>query len=212
ACSTTAATTSPPSAGTSDPTGEPSPPGATTTGRPPPSPRPDPHDKGPATRRGHGGAERSAAVLNNQIIITDGNVCVRAKRNDKGVVDAADLTTLEWEELRSRNADSTKVKLVKCARCWELYRSVQWMQTFNRMGTRVFRHRPGEQRPDQDYESVATAPPAAYNGRAFMIVGAEGYTPRKEAWAPNRTTRADGRRTGIRTSADERQRSPFSAG
>src|SRR5690606_8950794 len=52
-------------------------------------PRPDPHDKGPRNRGAPEDREERAAVLNNQIIITDGNVCARAKRNDKGVVDAA---------------------------------------------------------------------------------------------------------------------------
>jgi hypothetical protein len=129
-------------------------------------------------------------VLNNQIIITDGNVCARARRNDKGVVDAAELTTLEWEELRSRNTDSAKVKLVKCAKCWELYRSVQWMQTFNRMGTRVVRHQPGEQRPDHDYDPVETPGHVAHVDRALSVWGQEGYPARREVWTPNRKARS----------------------
>ncbi|URN11317.1 hypothetical protein LUW77_03225 [Streptomyces radiopugnans] len=150
-------------------------------------------------------------MLNNQIIITDDNICTRARRNDRGVVDAAELTPLEWEELRSRNVNSTRVKLVKCAKCWELYRSVQWMRTFNRMGTRVVSHQPGEQHPDHDYDPVETAEHRAYNDRAFMIGEAEGYNPRKEAWAPNRKTRADVLLTGTLTIAYEHQHSPFSA-
>ncbi|MGA4964461.1 hypothetical protein [Streptomyces pseudogriseolus] len=151
-------------------------------------------------------------MLNNQIIITDGNVCPRAKRNDKGVIDAAQLTPSEWEELRSRNANSTKAKLVKCAKCWQLYQSEQWLKTFNRLGTRVISHQPGEQRPDHDYDPVETAEHRAYNERAFLIGEAEGYNPRKEAWAPNRKTRADVLLTGTVTIAYEHQHSPFSTG
>lgn len=151
-------------------------------------------------------------MLNNQIIITDGNVCARAKRNDKGVVDAAELTSVEWEDLRARNVNSPKARLVQCAKCWELYRSVQWMRTFNRLGTRVVSHQPGEQRPDHDYDPVETAEHRAYNDRAFMIGEAEGYNPRKEAWAPNRKTRADVLLTGTFTIAYEHQHSPFSTG
>lgn len=150
-------------------------------------------------------------MLNNQIIITDGNVCPRALRNDKGVVDANELTSNEWEQLRARNANSTKIQLVQCAKCWELYHEVQWLKTYNLGLTRVVSHQPGESRPDHDYEPVETPEHRAYNDRAFMIGEAEGYNPRKEAWAPNMKTRADVLLTGTLTIAYEHQHSPFSA-
>lgn len=151
-------------------------------------------------------------MLNNQIIITDGNVCARALRNDKGVVDAKELSSNEWEELRGRNANSTKAKLVQCAKCWELYREVQWLQTYSTgRGTRVIRHQPGESRSDHGYEPVETPEHHAWNERAFIIGDAEGYNPRKEAWAPNMKTRADVLLTGTLTIAYEHQHSPFSA-
>lgn len=149
-------------------------------------------------------------MLNNQIIITDRSVCHRALRNDKGVVDAAGLTNAEWEQLRAQNAHSTKVKLVKCAKCWELYREVQWLKTYNLGATRVVSHQPGESRYDHDYEPLETAEHRAYNDRAFMIGEAEGYNPRREAWAPNMKTRADVLLTGTLTIAYEHQHSPFS--
>jgi hypothetical protein len=151
-------------------------------------------------------------VLNNQIIITNSNVCPRVARNDKGVVDAKELASTEWEELCGQNANSTKVRLVKCAKCWELYREVQWLQTYSTgRGTPVIRHQPGESRPDHGYEPVETPEHRAYNDRAFMIGEAEGYNPRKEAWAPNMKTRADVLLTGTLTIAYEHQHSPFSA-
>ena len=151
-------------------------------------------------------------MLNNQIIITDGNVCARAPRNDKGVVDANELSIREWEELRGQNANSTKAKLVQCAKCWELYREVQWLKTYSTSrGTPVCSHQPGESRPDHDYEPLETPEHRAYNNRAFSIGEAEGYNPRKEAWAPNMKTRADVLLTGTLTIAYEHQHSPFSA-
>ncbi|MEZ3180333.1 hypothetical protein KYY02_17060 [Streptomyces pimonensis] len=150
-------------------------------------------------------------MLNNQVIITDTNVRAYARRNDRGVVDAAGLPSSEWEELRGRNANSTKVRLVQCAKCWELYGDIQWMKTYNLAGTRVVSHQPGESRPDHDYEPVETEEHRAYNDRAFMIGEAEGYNPRKEAWAPNRKTRADVLLTGTLTIAYEHQHSPFRA-
>lgn len=149
-------------------------------------------------------------MLNNQIIITDRNVCHRAPRNAQGVVDANELTSTEWEQLRERNGSSTKAKLVRCAKCWTQYSEVQWLQTFNRLGGRVIRHQPGEARPDHDYEPLETAEHRAYNDRAFMIGEAEGYNPRREAWAPNMKTRADVLLTGTLTIAYEHQHSPFS--
>lgn len=150
-------------------------------------------------------------MLNNQIIVTDGNVCPRALRNDKGVVDANELTSSEWEQLRKRNANSTKTRLVKCAKCWELYREVQWMKTYNLGGTRVVSHQPGESRPGHDYEPVETPEHRAWNNRVFLITDPEGYKPRKEAWSPDRKTRADVLLTGTLTIAYEHQHSPFSA-
>lgn len=44
-----------------------------------------------------------------------------------------------------------------------------------------------------------------------MIGEAEGYNPRKEAWAPNKETRADVLLTGTLTIAYEHQHSPFSS-
>lgn len=150
-------------------------------------------------------------MLNNQVIVTDTSVRAYARRNDRGVVDAAGLSDSEWEELRGRNATSTKVRLVQCAKCWELYGDIQWMKTYNLGGTRVVSHQPGESRPDHDYEPVETAEHRAFNDRAFMIGEAEGYNPRKEAWAPNMKTRADVLLTGTLTIAYEHQHSPFSA-
>jgi hypothetical protein len=84
-------------------------------------------------------------VLNNQIVITDRSVCPRAVRSDAGVVDANGLTSDEWTRLRERNVNSPKAKLVQCAKCWELYREVQWMRTYSTSrGTRVVSHQPGE--------------------------------------------------------------------
>jgi hypothetical protein len=151
-------------------------------------------------------------VLNNQIVITRDAVRAYGRRNDKGVVDAASLTSGEWEELRGRNTNSTKTQLVQCAKCWELYREVQWLRTYNTpRGTRVISHQPGESRPDHDYEPVETAEHRAYNNRAFAIGDAEGFKPRREAWAPNRKTRADVLLTGTVTIAYEHQHSPFSS-
>jgi hypothetical protein len=150
-------------------------------------------------------------VLNNQIIIRDGNVCPRARRNDKGVVDANELTSDEWKQLRARNENSPKAKLVRCAKCWELYREVQWLKTYNLGATRVCSHQQGESRPDHAYEPVETPEHLAWNERAFIIGEAEGYNPRKEAWAPNMKTRADVLLTGTLTIAYEHQHSPFSA-
>ena len=150
-------------------------------------------------------------MLNNQVIITDTALRAYAHRNDQNVVDAAELTSGEWEELRGQNANSTKVRLVQCAKCWELYREVQWMKTYNLGRTRVVSHQPGESRPDHAYEPVETEEHRAYNNRAFMIGEAEGYNPRKEAWAPNMKTRADVLLTGTLTIAYEHQHSPFSA-
>lgn len=151
-------------------------------------------------------------MLNNQIVITNGNICPGALRNEKGVVDANELTDDEWKQLRERNVNSPKAKLVQCAKCWELYREVQWMRTYSTSrGTRVVSHQPGESRPDHDYEPVETPEHRAFNDRAFMIGEAEGYNPRKEAWAPNMKTRADVLLTGTIAIAYEHQHSPFSA-
>lgn len=151
-------------------------------------------------------------MLNNQIVITDRNVCPRAVRNDAGVVDANELTSDEWTRLRERNVNSPKARLVQCAKCWELYREVQWMRTYSTSrGTRVVSHQPDESRPDHDYEPVETAEHRAFNDRAFMIGDAEGYNPRREAWASNMKTRADVLLTGTLTIAYEHQHSPFSA-
>jgi len=151
-------------------------------------------------------------VLNNQVIVTDANLRAYARRNDRGIVDAAGLTSGEWEELRGRNANSTKVRLVQCAKCWELYREVQWMRTYTTSrGTPVVSHQPGESRPDHDYEPLETPEHRAFNDRAFMIGEAEGYNPRKEAWAPGMKTRADVLLTGTIVIAYEHQHSPFSA-
>ncbi|MFF7308122.1 hypothetical protein [Streptomyces sp. NPDC008137] len=150
-------------------------------------------------------------MLNNQVIVTDASLRAYARRNDRGVVDAAGLTSGEWEELRGRNANSTKVQLVQCAKCWELYVDVQWLKTYNLAGTRVVSHQSGESRPDHDYEPVETPEHLAWNERAFIIGEAEGYNPRKEAWAPNMKTRADVLLTGTLTIAYEHQHSPFSA-
>lgn len=151
-------------------------------------------------------------MLNNQIIITDDALRAYGRRNGRGIVDAAQLPDSEWEELRSRNANSTKTQLVQCAKCWELYREVQWLKTYNTArGTRVNSHQPGETRPDHDYEPVETAEHRAYNNRAFTIGDAEGYNPRREAVASNRQTRADVLLTGTLSIAYEHQHSPFSA-
>lgn len=150
-------------------------------------------------------------MLNNQVIITDDTLRAHARRNEQGIVDAAELNKDEWEELRARNANSTKSKKVQCAKCWELYREVQWLKTYNLGTTRVISHQAGESRPDHDYEAVETPEHRAYNNRVFMIGEAEGYNPRKESWAPNMKTRADVLLTGTLTIAYEHQRSPFSA-
>lgn len=150
-------------------------------------------------------------MLNNQVIVTDANLGAYARRNDRGIVDAAGLTSSEWEELRGRNVNSTKIQLVQCAKCWELYGDVQWLKTYNLAGTRVLSHQPGESRPDHDYEPVETPEHLAWNERAFVIGDAEGYNPRKEAWAPNMKTRADVLLTGTLTIAYEHQHSPFNA-
>ncbi|MEV7975366.1 hypothetical protein [Streptomyces sp. NPDC086519] len=151
-------------------------------------------------------------MLNNQIIVTDASLHAYARKNDRGIVDAAELTNAEWEQLRGRNVNSPKAQLVQCAKCWELYREVQWLKTYNTSrGTRVISHQPGESRPDHDYEPVETAEHRAYNSRAFKIGEVEGYKPRREAWAPNMKTRADVLLTGTLTIAYEHQHSPFSA-
>jgi hypothetical protein len=150
-------------------------------------------------------------VLNNQIIVTDDTLRAYGRRNDRGIVDASSLTDGEWEELRGRNADSTKICLVQCAKCSELYGEVQWLKTYNSRGIRVVSHQKGESLLRHAYEPVETAEHRAYNNRAFWIGEAEGYNPRKEAWAPNMKTRADVLLTGALTIAYEHQHSPFSA-
>lgn len=150
-------------------------------------------------------------MLNNQIIITNDALSAYARRNQRGVVDAVQLTENEWAELCARNINSTRARVVKCGFCWVDHGETQWMQTFNRLGTRVVRHQPGESRPDHDYEPVETPEHLAWNERAFIIGDREGYNPRKEAWAPNMKTRADVLLTGTLTIAYEHQHSPFSA-
>lgn len=151
-------------------------------------------------------------MLNNQVIVTDDTLRAYARRNEQGVVDAAALTEGEWEELRTRNANSKQTQKVKCAKCWDLYREVQWLKTYNTSrSTRVASHQAGDARPDHDYEPVETPVHRAYNNRAFMIGEAEGYNPRKEAWARDKKTRADVLLTGTLAIAYEHQHSPFSA-
>lgn len=150
-------------------------------------------------------------MLNNQVIITDDALRAYARRNERGVVDAATLTDGEWEELRAGNANSTKVQLVQCVKCWDLYREVQWLKTYNLGSTRVVSHQAGESRTDHDYEPVETPEHRAWNDRAFTIGEVEGFNPRREAWAPNMKTRADVLLTGTLTIAYEHQHSPFSA-
>jgi hypothetical protein len=151
-------------------------------------------------------------VLNNQIVITDRNVCPGAVRNGAGAVDANELTSDEWTRLRERNVNSPKARLVQCAKCWELYREVQWLRTYSTSrGTRVVSHQPGESRPDHAYEPIETEEHRAFNDRAFLIGDAEGYNPRREAWASNMKTRADVLLTGTLTIAYEHQHSPFSS-
>jgi len=151
-------------------------------------------------------------MLNNQVIITNDGLRAYARANDRGVIDAAELTNGEWEQLRGGNANSTKTRLVQCAKCLQLYGEVQWLKTYNSSnGSRVISHQPGEARPDHDYEPVETPEHRAYNNRAFIIGEAEGYSPRKEAWAPDRATRADVLLTGTLTVAYEHQHSPFRA-
>ncbi len=150
-------------------------------------------------------------MLNNQVIITDASVRAYAHRNHRGVVDAAELSSSEWEELRGRNANSTKIRLVQCAKCWELYGDIQWLKTYNLAGTRVISHQPGESRPDHFYEAVEAPEHLAWNERVFIIGDEEGFNPRKEAWAPDMKTRADVLLTGTLTIAYEHQHSPFSA-
>lgn len=151
-------------------------------------------------------------MLNNQIIITDDTLRAYARRNEQDIIDAAKLGDDEWEQLRARNTDSKKAQKVKCAKCWALYREVQWLKTYNTSrGTRVISHQAGEARPDHNYEPVETPEHRAWNHRAFTIGEYEGYNPQKEAWAPDKKTRADVLLTGTLTIAYEHQHSPFSA-
>ena len=154
-------------------------------------------------------------MLNNQIIITDDGLDACAHRKDHGVIDAALLPEREWRQLRSENerlGGATKAKLIKCAKCWLEYDSEQWLSPkVNHLGTRVLAHQRGEGRPDHAYEPVETPEHRAYNKRAYIIGESEGYNPRKEAWAPDRKTRADVLLTGTVTIAYEHQHSPFSA-
>lgn len=154
-------------------------------------------------------------MLNNQIIVMDDSLDACAHRNDHGVIDAKLLAESAWQQLRKHSAmagGATKAKLIKCAKCWLEYGSEQWLSPkVNHLGTRVLAHQPSESRPDHAYEPVETAEHRAYNNRAFTIGEAEGYDPRREAWAPNRKTRADVLLTGTLTIAYEHQHSPFSA-
>lgn len=151
-------------------------------------------------------------MQNNQISITDDTLRAYARRNPQGIVDARNLTSDEWEELRSHNTNSTRIRLVKCVKCWELYREEQWLKTYNHSGgTRVISHQAGEARPDHDFEPVESPEHRAYNNRVFAIGESEGLNPRKEAWAPDRKTRADVLLTGTLKIAYEHQHSPFSA-
>lgn len=150
-------------------------------------------------------------MQNNQIIITDDTLRAYARRSALGIVDAAHLGGFEWEELCARNKDSQKMRLVQCAKCWTQYGEVQWLQTFNRQGTRIIRHQPGEARPDHEYENVETPEHKSWNNRAFAVGEAEGFGRQREAWAADRKTRADVLLTGTVAVAYEHQHSPFSS-
>ncbi|MDI5965799.1 hypothetical protein [Streptantibioticus silvisoli] len=151
-------------------------------------------------------------MLNNQIIVIDRGLRCQANANDRGVIDAKKLSDRQWEELRSRNVRSAKRQLVQCAKCWQQYREVQWLKTYNTgRGTRVISHQAGESRPDHDYETVESPQHRAHKDRAVLIGEPEGYEPQREAWAPDGKTRADVLLTGALVVAYEYQHSPFSA-
>ncbi|MFG3476430.1 hypothetical protein ACGF3K_14360 [Streptomyces sp. NPDC047980] len=153
-------------------------------------------------------------MLNNQIIVTDDGLDACAHRKGQGVIDAALLPESAWRQLRAENeklGGATKAKLIKCAKCWLEYDSEQWLSPkVNHLGTRVLAHQRGEGQLYHAYEPVETPEHRAYNQRAFIIGEAEGFNPRREAWAADMTTRADVLLTGTLTIAYEHQHSPFS--
>lgn len=151
-------------------------------------------------------------MLNNQVIITDDTLRAYARRNEQGIVDANELTDDEWAELCARNVNSTRARIVKCGFCWVDHSETQWMKTFNRLGTRVISHQPGEAL-DHPYQSVETPRHKAYNNRTYHVWDREGLGPQKEARAEDGRSIADVLATrGIVKAAYEHQHSPFKKG
>ena len=151
-------------------------------------------------------------MLNNQIIIADDTLRAYASRNQRGIVDAVQLPESEWAELCARNINSTRAQIVKCGFCWVDHSEIQWMKTFNRMGTRVVSHQAGEAL-DHPYQSVETPEHRAYNNRTFHVWDNEGFGPRKEARAKDGSSVADVLAVeGIVKTAYEHQHSPFKKG
>lgn len=150
-------------------------------------------------------------MRNNQIIINDDTLRAYRRRNEQGIVDALQLTSDEWAELCDKNVDSNRKQLVKCGFCWVDHGEVQWMQTFTYKGLRIIRHQPGESQ-DHPYQSVETPRHKAYIHRGYMVTDAEGYNPRKEAWAPDGKTRADLLVEGTVLLSYEHQHSKFKKG
>lgn len=148
-------------------------------------------------------------MLNNQIIITDDTLRAYGRRNEQGIVDAAELTDDAWAELRERNVDSTRKRLVKCGFCWVDHGEVQWMQTFtNHMGNRVIRHQPGESQ-DHPYQSVETPRHEAYKERAYLFGNSNGLPSKKEAPAEDGSAINDTLLEGVVPLAFEHQHSQF---
>ncbi|WP_200309101.1 hypothetical protein [Streptomyces adelaidensis] len=151
-------------------------------------------------------------MLNNQIIIADDTLRAYARRNQRGIVDAVQLTESEWAGLCTRNINSTRAQIVRCGFCWVDHGETQWMKTFNRMGTRVVSHQAGEAL-DHPYQSVETPEHKAYNNRTFHVWDREGFGPRKEARAEDGSSIADVLAAeGIIKTAYEHQHSPFKKG
>lgn len=151
-------------------------------------------------------------MLNNQIIVTDDTLRAYARRNQRGIVDAVQLTESEWAELCAWNINSTRAQIVKCGFCWVDHGETQWMKTFNRMGTRVVSHQAGEAL-DHPYQSVETREHKAYNNRTFHVWDKEGFGPQKEARAEDGSSVADVLATeGIVKTTYEHQHSLFKKG
>lgn len=130
---------------------------------------------------------------------------------DLGLVDAMEITDGAWTSLCSRNKQSTKRQLVKCAWCWDERRATRWMRTYDMAGIRTISHQPGEG-DNHPYRSIETPQHRAFNQRVARVGGSEGHVVTLEDRAADGATRADVLLRGKLEVAYEHQHSPFKKG